>query len=68
MHYIVTHIDPYLKEPTQDLEDKIFDAMGIWSAKNSEELWTKVEKFMYPYTIKSFEYEKIKPHYLTAFM
>ena len=31
-HYLVTHIDPYLFPQPQDLEDKIFNALGVWSA------------------------------------
>ena len=66
--YILTHIDPYLSNQPKDLEDKIFDDLGVWYAENSEDLWCKVEKFMYPYTIKSLEYDFNRPHALTAFM
>tara|TARA_B100001989_G_C24303941_1_gene347141 strand:+ start:229 stop:447 length:219 start_codon:yes stop_codon:yes gene_type:complete len=66
--YIVTHIDPYLSKQPKDLEDKIFDALGVWYAENSEDLWCKVEKHLHPYKIKSFEYDNNRPHALTAFM
>ena len=40
-HYLVTHIDPYLFPQPQDLEDKVLNGLGVWSATDEETLKTK---------------------------
>ena len=66
-HYLVTHIDPYLFPQPQDLEDKIFNALGVWSATDEGDLENKVHEYMQPYRVRSLEFENNRPHSLTAY-
>jgi len=66
-HYLVTHIDPYLFPQPQDLEDKIFNALGVWSATDEGDLEDKVKQYIHPYSLRSFEFTNNRPHSLTAF-
>ena len=66
-HYLVTHIDPYLFPQSQDLEDKIFNALGVWSATDEGDLEDKVRQYIHPYSLRSFEFTNNRPHSLTAY-
>ena len=66
-HYLVTNIDPYLFPQPQDLEDKIFNALGVWSATDEGNLEDKVHEYMQPYRVRSFEFENNRPHSLTSY-
>ena len=66
-HYLVTHIDPYLFPQPQDLEDKIFNALGVWSATDEGDLEDKVRQYIHPYSLRSFEFTNNRPHSLTAY-
>ncbi len=66
-HYLVTHIDPYLFPQPQDLEDKIFNALGVWSATDEGDLEDKVKQYIHPYSLRSFEFTNNRPHSLTAY-
>jgi len=64
--FIVTHIDVY-ESLDEDIQFKIDNGLGVWSSKEHE-IWEDVEKYIQPYTLKNVEYEKNKPHSLTAFL
>jgi len=64
--FIVTHIDVY-ESLDEDIQFKIDNGLGVWSSKEHE-IWEDVEKYIQPYTLKMVEYEKNKPHSLTAFL
>ena len=66
-HYLVTHIDPYLFPQPQDLEDKIFNALGVWSATDEGDLEDKVRQYIHPYSLRSFEFTNNRPHSLTSY-
>ena len=66
-HYLVTHIDPYLFPQPQDLEDKVLNALGVWSATDEVDLEDKVHQYMQPYKIRSLEFENNRPHLLTSY-
>ena len=63
---LVTHIDTY-ESLDEDIQFKIDNGLGVWSSKEHE-IWEDVEKYIQPYTLKMVEYEKNKPHSLTAFL
>ena len=62
---LVTHIDVYEKLD-DDIQFKIDNGLGLWTSKDHE-LWDDVKNYIQPYTLKSLEYEKNRPHSLTAF-
>ena len=66
MSFLITHIDVH-ESLDEDIQFKIENALGIWTSKEHE-IWDDVEKYMYPYTVKSLEYESNRPHALTSFM
>ena len=66
-HYLVTHIDPYLFPQPQDLEDKVLNGLGVWSATDVGDLEDKVKQYIHPYKVRSFEFMKNRPHSLTSF-
>ena len=63
---LVTHIDTY-ESLDEDIQFKIENGLGLWSSKNDSELWEDVKTYIQPYTLRSVEYEKNKPHKLTSF-
>ena len=63
---LVTKIEVYEKLD-EDIQFKIDNGLGVWSSKEHE-IWEDVEKYIQPYTLKMVEYEKNKPHSLTAFL
>ena len=63
---LVTHIDVHEKLD-EDIQFQINNALGLWSSKNDADLWEVVRKYMFPYTLKSVEFEKNRPHSLTSF-
>ena len=63
--FIVTHIDVY-ESLDEDIQFKIDNGLGLWSSKENQ-IWEDVEKYILPYTLKSVEYEKNRPHALTSF-
>ena len=65
-HYLVTHIDPYLFPQPQDLEDKVLNGLGVWSATDEGDLEDKVKQYIHPYSLRSFEFTNNRPHSLTA--
>ena len=64
--FIVTNIEVY-ENLDEDIQFKIDNGLGVWSSKEHE-IWEDVEKYIQPYTLKMVEYEKNKPHSLTAFL
>ena len=50
-HYLVTHIDPYLFPQPQDLEDKVLNGLGVWSATDVGDLEDKVKQYIHPYKV-----------------
>ena len=64
--FIVTDIELHEKLD-EDIQFKIDNGLGVWSSKEHE-IWEDVEKYNQPYTLKMVEYEKNKPHSLTAFL
>ena len=62
---LVTKIEVYEKLD-EDIQFKIDNGLGVWSSKEHE-IWEDVEKYIQPYTLKSVEYEKNRPHSLTSF-
>ena len=66
-HYLVTHIDPYLFPQPQDLEFKVFNGLGVWSATDEGDLEDKVKQYIHPYSLRSFEFTNNRPHSLTAY-
>ena len=63
--FIVTHIDVH-ESLDEDIQFKIDNGLGLWSSKENQ-IWEDVEKYILPYTLKSVEYEKNRPHALTSF-
>ena len=66
-HYLVTNIDPYLFPQPQDLEDKVLNGLGVWSATDEGDLENKVEQYIHPYSLRSFEFTNNRPHSLTSY-
>ena len=66
-HYLVTHIDPYLFPQPQDLECKVLNGLGVWSATDEGDLEDKVRQYIHPYSLRSFEFTNNRPHSLTAY-
>ena len=64
--FIVTDIEVHEKLD-EDIQFKIDNGLGVWSSKEHE-IWEDVEKYIQHYTLKMVEYEKNKPHSLTAFL
>ena len=62
---LVTKIEVYEKLD-EDIQFKIDNGLGLWSSKENQ-IWEDVEKYILPYTLKSVEYEKNRPHALTSF-
>ena len=62
----LSHIDTY-ESLDEDIQFKIDNGLGLWTSKNDSELWEDVKNYIQPYTLKSVEYEKNRPHSLTAF-
>ena len=62
---LVTKIEVYEKLD-EDIQFKIDNGLGLWSSKEHQ-IWEDVEKYIQPYTLKSVEYEKNRPHSLTSF-
>ena len=63
---LVTDIQVYEKLD-EDIESQINNGLGLWSSKNDADLWEDVRKYILPYTLKSVEFEKNRPHSLTSF-
>ena len=63
---LVTDIQVYEKLD-EDIESQINNGLGLWSSKNDADLWEDVRKYMLPYTLKSVEFEKNRPHSLTSY-
>ena len=69
--YIVTDIETH--EKSDQIEWEILNCLGIWDisgrneAERENELWRMVEEYLGT-KVKSLEYEKNRPHALTAFM
>ena len=63
---LVTHIDVH-EQFDEDISFQINNALGLWSSKNDADLWEDVRKYIFPYTLKSVEFEKNRPHSLTSF-
>ena len=63
---LVTHIDTY-ETLDEDIQFKIDNGLGLWTSKNDSELWEDVKNYIQPYTLRSVEYEKNRPHSLTSF-
>jgi len=66
-HYLVTHIDPYLFPQPQDLEFKVLNGLGVWSATDEGDLEDKVRQYIHPYSLRSFEFTNNRPHSLTSY-
>ena len=66
-HYLVTHIDPYLFPQPQDLEDRVLNGLGVWSATDEGDLEDKVRQYIHPYSLRSFEFTNNRPHSLTSY-
>ena len=62
----LSHIDTY-ESLDEDIQFKIENGLGLWTSKDDSELWEDVKNYIQPYTLKSVEYEKNRPHSLTAF-
>ena len=63
---LVTDIQVYEKLD-DDIESQINNGLGLWSSKNDADLWEDVRKYILPYTLKSVEFEKNRPHSLTSY-
>ena len=63
---LVTDIQVYEKLD-EDIQSQINNGLGLWSSKNDADLWEDVRKYMLPYTLKSVEFEKNRPHSLTSY-
>ena len=63
---LVTDIQVYEKLD-EDIQFQINNGLGLWSSKNDADLWEDVRKYILPYTLKSVEFEKNRPHSLTAY-
>ena len=63
---LVTDIQVY-EILDEDIQFQINNGLGLWSSKNDAELWEDVRKYVFPYTLKSVEFEKNSPHSLTSY-
>ena len=63
---LVTNIDVY-EQLDEDIQFQINDGLGIWTSKNDADLWEDVRRYVFPYTLKSIEFENNRPHSLTSF-
>ena len=63
---LVTHIDVH-ERLDEDIQFQINNGLGLWSSKNDADLYEDVRQYMLPYTLKSVEFEKNRPHSLTSF-
>ena len=63
---LVTDIQVYEKLD-EDIESQITNGLGLWSSKNDADLWEDVRRYVFPYTLKSVEFEKNRPHSLTSY-
>ena len=63
---LVTDIQVY-EILDEDIQFQINNGLGLWSSKNDAELWEDVRKYVFPYTLKSVEFEKNRPHSLTSY-
>ena len=63
---LVTDIQVYEKLD-EDIQFQINNGLGLWSSKNDADLWEDVRKYVFPYTHKSVEFEKNRPHSLTSY-
>ena len=63
---LVTDIQVYEKLD-EDIQFQINNGLGLWSSKNDADLWEDVRKYILPYTLKSVEFEKNRPHSLTSY-
>ena len=63
---LVTDIQVYEKLH-EDIQFQINNGLGLWSSKNDADLWEDVRKYVFPYTLKSVEFEKNRPHSLTSY-
>ena len=63
---LVTNIDVY-EQLDEDIQFQINDGLGIWTSKNDADLWEDVRRYVFPYTLKSIEFENNRPHPLTSF-
>ena len=63
---LVTDIQVYEKLD-EDIQFQINNGLGLWSSKNGADLWEDVRKYVFPYTLKSVEFEKNRPHSLTSY-
>ena len=53
---LVTDIQVYEKLD-EDIQFQINNGLGLWSSKNDADLWEDVRKYVFPYTLKSVEFE-----------
>ena len=63
---LVTHIDVH-ERLDEDIQFQINNGLGLWSSKNDADLCEDVRRYVCPYTLKSVEFEKNRPHSLTSF-
>ena len=63
---LVTDIQVY-EILDEDIQFQINNGLGLWSSKNDADLWEDVRKYVFPYTLKSVEFEKNRPHSLTSY-
>ena len=63
---LVTDIQVY-EILDEDIQFQINNGLGLWSSKNDAVLWEDVRKYVFPYTLKSVEFEKNRPHSLTSY-
>ena len=63
---LVTDIQVY-EILDEDIQFQINNGLGLWSSKNDADLWEDVRRYVFPYTLKSVEFEKNRPHSLTSF-
>ena len=63
---LVTDIQVYEKLD-EDIQFQINNGLGLWSSKNDADLLEDVRKYVFPYTLKSVEFEKNRPHSLTSY-
>ena len=61
---LVTDIQVYEKLD-EDIQFQINNGLGLWSSKNDADLWEDVRRYVFPYTLKSVEFENNRPHSLT---
>ena len=63
---LVTDIQVY-EILDEDIQFQINNGLGLWSSKNDADLWEDVRRYVFPYTLKSVEFEKNRPHSLTSY-